>query len=168
MRYQGKISRWKDEQGFGFVSPDGGGQPIFVHIKSFARRHRRPADDDIVSYERRTDASGRMQAVNVAFAGECGPAARSAGRSNAALIIAMAFLLMLGSLFMAGRLPAAVAGLYLLASVAAFIVYALDKSAAQRQQWRTQESTLHLLALIGGWPGALAAQQLLRHKSKKP
>ncbi|PKO61660.1 MAG: DUF1294 domain-containing protein, partial [Betaproteobacteria bacterium HGW-Betaproteobacteria-17] len=35
-------------------------------------------------------------------------------------------------------------------------------------RWRTQESTLHLFALAGGWPGALAAQKLLRHKSSKP
>ncbi|MDP3638593.1 MAG: DUF1294 domain-containing protein, partial [Azonexus sp.] len=45
--------------------------------------------------------------------------------------------------------------------------YALDKSAAQGGRWRTQESTLHLLALIGGWPGALIAQNRLRHKSRK-
>jgi uncharacterized membrane protein YsdA (DUF1294 family) len=44
----------------------------------------------------------------------------------------------------------------------------LDKSAARRDRWRTRESTLHLLGAIGGWPGALAAQQLLRHKSAKP
>jgi uncharacterized membrane protein YsdA (DUF1294 family) len=66
-----------------------------------------------------------------------------------------------------GRLPFAVLGLYLAASVVTFMVYALDKSAAKRDQWRTQESTLHLFALIGGWPGALAAQRLLRHKSLK-
>jgi len=46
-------------------------------------------------------------------------------------------------------------------------VYALDKSAAKKGAWRTQESTLHLLSLAGGWPGALIAQQKLRHKSKK-
>ena len=166
MRYQGKISRWKDEQGFGFIRPDGGGQPIFVHIKSFTRRHRRPADNDIVTYERKTDASGRAQAVHVAFAAERVPAA--AGRSHAAPIIAITFLAMVAALVMAGRLPPAVVGLYLLASVIAFVAYALDKSAAQRDQWRTRESTLHLLALIGGWPGALAAQRLLRHKSSKP
>jgi hypothetical protein len=31
----------------------------------------------------------------------------------------------------------------------------------------TSESTLHVLALVGGWPGALIAQNRLRHKSKK-
>jgi uncharacterized membrane protein YsdA (DUF1294 family) len=48
-----------------------------------------------------------------------------------------------------------------------YAAYALDKSAAKKGAWRTQESTLHLLALAGGWPGALIAQQTLRHKSKK-
>jgi uncharacterized membrane protein YsdA (DUF1294 family) len=32
---------------------------------------------------------------------------------------------------------------------------------------KTPESNLHLLALAGGWPGALFAQQFLRHKSAK-
>lgn len=46
-------------------------------------------------------------------------------------------------------------------------MYALDKSAAKAGSFRTQESTLHLLALVGGWPGAMIAQQTLRHKTKK-
>lgn len=58
-------------------------------------------------------------------------------------------------------------GLYLGASLVAFVVYAWDKSAARNSQWRTKESTLHMIALLGGWPGALFAQKLLRHKSKK-
>lgn len=70
-------------------------------------------------------------------------------------------------LVFAGKLPFAVLGLYLAASSIAFGAYAFDKSAARNDQWRIQESTLHLFALIGGWPGALAAQRLLRHKSKK-
>jgi uncharacterized membrane protein YsdA (DUF1294 family) len=56
---------------------------------------------------------------------------------------------------------------YLGASAVAFLAYALDKSAARHDRWRTQETTLHIFGLIGGWPGALAAQELLRHKSKK-
>ena len=51
------------------------------------------------------------------------------------------------------------------ASIITFLVYAIDKSAARRGGWRTPERTLHLLALAGGWPGALLAQQLLRHKT---
>ena len=56
---------------------------------------------------------------------------------------------------------------YGIASLVAFVAYALDKSAARHGRWRTPESTLHGLGLVGGWPGALLAQQLLRHKSSK-
>ncbi|MGL5391696.1 MAG: DUF1294 domain-containing protein [Shewanella sp.] len=64
-------------------------------------------------------------------------------------------------------LPVTIASGYLCLSLLTFIAYAIDKSAAKRGRWRTKESTLHLLALMGGWPGAVIAQQLLRHKSAK-
>lgn len=57
--------------------------------------------------------------------------------------------------------------LYGIASFMTFIVYALDKSAAKNGRWRVKESTLHLLSVLGGWPGAFMAQKLLRHKSSK-
>lgn len=65
------------------------------------------------------------------------------------------------------RPPPGVALVYLVLSAVAFVAYAIDKSAARRGARRTPESTLHLLALLGGWPGALLAQQFLRHKSTK-
>jgi uncharacterized membrane protein YsdA (DUF1294 family) len=60
-----------------------------------------------------------------------------------------------------------IAAWFVAASVVTFFVYAIDKSAARRRAWRTPERTLHMLALAGGWPGALLAQQFLRHKSAK-
>ncbi len=59
------------------------------------------------------------------------------------------------------------AALYAIASAVCFIAYAFDKSAARKGRRRTPERTLLLLGLAGGWPGGLAAQQLLRHKSSK-
>jgi uncharacterized membrane protein YsdA (DUF1294 family) len=56
---------------------------------------------------------------------------------------------------------------YLVASFITFIVYALDKSAAKRGARRTPEVTLHFLSLVGGWPGAVLAQGLFRHKTMK-
>jgi uncharacterized membrane protein YsdA (DUF1294 family) len=56
---------------------------------------------------------------------------------------------------------------YTLLSVLTFIAYWWDKRQALARRWRTQESTLQLLALLGGWPGALLAQAYLRHKSQK-
>ena len=52
-------------------------------------------------------------------------------------------------------------------SAATFLVYAADKSAAQRGRWRVSERTLHLWSLLGGWPGAFLAQRVLRHKTRK-
>ena len=167
MRYKGKITNWKDDQGFGFIAPNGGGKEVFVHIKSFANRQRRPVVNEIVTYELEADADGRAPAKSVAFAGERVPSATSSGRSNVSLILAAAFLVFVTGSAFVGKLPFAVLGLYLIASALAFVAYALDKSAARNDQWRTNEGTLHLFALVGGWPGALAAQRLLHHKSKK-
>ena len=69
-------------------------------------------------------------------------------------------------MFAAG-LPFIIFGAYLFVSTVTYLAYAIDKSAAQAGRWRISEQTLQLLALAGGWPGALLAQQQLRHKSKK-
>lgn len=58
-------------------------------------------------------------------------------------------------------------GVYLLMSLTAFIAFAIDKRAAGRDRRRTPERVLHTLEFLGGWPGALAAVYLLRHKSAK-
>lgn len=65
------------------------------------------------------------------------------------------------------QLPFWVAGLYLAGSLVCFVVYAIDKAAAGAGRWRISENTLILLGLAGGWPGAIVAQQTLRHKSSK-
>jgi uncharacterized membrane protein YsdA (DUF1294 family) len=64
-------------------------------------------------------------------------------------------------------IPLWVAALYLAASIVCFIGYAVDKSAAKAGRRRVPEKTLLLLGLIGGWPGAIIAQQTLRHKTQK-
>lgn len=110
---------------------------------------------------------GRSRAHRVAFVGERTATSTPTRRSNIPLLSALLFLVFLATMVFAGWLPYPVLWLYLGASLIAFVAYALDKSAAIHARRRTGESTLHLLGLIGGWPGALAAQQLLRHKSGK-
>ncbi len=56
---------------------------------------------------------------------------------------------------------------YLGISVVTFGVYGLDKRKAKLARWRIKESTLHLLELLGGWPGGLVAQRYFHHKSRK-
>lgn len=166
MRYQGKITSWKDEKGFGFITPNGGGDAVFVHIKSFVHRQKRPAGNDIVTYELRADAKGRVQAANVAFAVRRGAPVTAKGHNNRSLI-AVAFLAFVAAAVLIGKLPLVILVFYLIASVIAFGAYALDKSAARRDEQRIRETTLQFFALLGGWPGALAAQGMLRHKTRK-
>ena len=67
----------------------------------------------------------------------------------------------------AGALPWWVPVGYGALGLVAFIAYGLDKDAAKRGAPRISESTLLMLGFAGGWPGALVAQQLFRHKTRK-
>ncbi len=94
-------------------------------------------------------------------------ASRSGSRGNAALWPLPAFACLYLAVTLAWGVSWWVAAFYAGISLLTFTVYAWDKAAARAGRWRTAESTLHLLALAGGWPGALLAQQWLRHKSVK-
>ncbi|WP_219405647.1 DUF1294 domain-containing protein [Pseudomonas sp. Colony2] len=56
---------------------------------------------------------------------------------------------------------------YGVVSVVAFLLYWSDKRKAREDSWRTPENVLHAVELAGGWPGALIAQQVFRHKTRK-
>lgn len=63
---------------------------------------------------------------------------------------------------------AAIAIWMLVAGVTAFVLHGVDKRAAIKGRRRIPEARLHLVELLGGWPGALAAMMLFRHKIRKP
>ncbi len=48
-----------------------------------------------------------------------------------------------------------------------FALYGFDKRRARVAGRRVSEQTLHLLAFMGGWPGAFLGQQYFRHKTQK-
>lgn len=80
---------------------------------------------------------------------------------------AVLFFGIVGLSVFSGKIPGLVFSLYGAISIVTFFIYQADKIAARKGTWRIPEATLHLLSLIGGWPGAIIAQQMLRHKSKK-
>lgn len=82
-------------------------------------------------------------------------------------VMAIAFMLVVLAAVLMSAIPMPILLGYLVASSTTFGAYALDKVAAERGAWRTSEGTLHLLALAGGWPGAMIAQNSLRHKTRK-
>lgn len=167
MRTKGTIASWNEDKGYGFISPLSGGKQVFIHISAFSNRGRRPQAGQIVTYGIATDKQGRPCAANATLAGDRLPEPKAKRRGTISIAIATLFIGLVGASVFAGRIPAAIFSLYVLASLVTYGAYALDKSAARKGKWRTQESTLHFFALAGGWPGALIAQQTLRHKSRK-
>ena len=167
MRTQGRITHWNTDKGYGFITPGTGAKQVFVHISAFRNRGESPAINQLVEFALSTDKQGRPCAVRVTRAGERLPG--EIKRNDRYFYIAGAglFLLLVAASVAVGRLPPEILLLYLGASLVTFFMYFWDKSAARTGAWRTQESTLHLLSLLGGWPGALIAQQTLRHKSRK-
>ncbi|KAF2830986.1 DUF1294-domain-containing protein [Ophiobolus disseminans] len=54
-----------------------------------------------------------------------------------------------------------------LASITTFFFYGYDKMQARNLEWRVREATLHALAMVGGWPGALVGMHYFQHKTRK-
>lgn len=167
MRYQGRLADWNDDKGFGFVVPNGGGDKAFVHIKAFARVSRRPVDGDVITYTVARDTRGRLQANAIRFVGETAPVDDRAKPGRFGPAFALLFVATLTGTVFTEQLPMNVLLAYAAVSTIAFIAYGLDKSAATAGRQRTPETTLHFLGLICGWPGALLAQRVFRHKSRK-
>jgi len=167
MLVKGKITQWDDEKGFGFIQPLLKGERVFVHIKALQNRARRPVNGEVVTYTVGKDEQGRLQAQQVTFAGEKRKIKAAKAASRWPLLLVMLFAALLFTAQISAKLPLYVPLLYAVLSLVAFFAYWWDKRKAQAGQWRTRESSLQLLALIGGWPGAILAQNYLRHKSQK-
>ena len=178
MERLGKVSEWNDDRGFGFIVPvDGEPARVFFHVRDYRLDGRRPEVGELVKFtaQRQPDGKWRAQAVRrtVPVSRQSKPAARAIAAPRPASPLTGAttvvlYALLIGWAIRGDRLPFEAVFVVLGLSAITFVAYALDKHAAQTGRWRTPESTLHLLELAGGWPGAWVAQQLLRHKSRKP
>jgi len=167
MRNKGKISSWDDKKGFGFITPMTGGKRIFIHIKAFKNRNRRPAEGMVVTYTSSKDKQGRPCASDAEMAGIKPVQSTKANIGIFPITGITVFFSVVVLLVFSSQMPIEVFLLYLVASLLTFIMYYFDKSAAKEGAWRTSEGTLHLLSVIGGWPGAIIAQKKFRHKTRK-
>lgn len=159
----GVLVDWNDERGFGFVEADAG--RLFVHISAFPADGGRPQPGDPVRFEVGSGPDRRMRAVRAVRA--TSPTRWRVRVQPLPLAVTLIFLVTLASLIAVQKLPLWLGAVYLVASVTAYALYAADKRRAIAGSWRISEMTLQVVAMLGGWPGAVLAQQLLRHKSSK-
>ena len=167
MRLKGKLIKWNDEKAFGFIVPNGGGDHVFIHKSAFSNRQRKPQINDTITFSITKDKQGRYCADEATFSGEKLKKKQAKSVNKLSIYLSVIFLGLIVAASAIGYLPVNLVSVYLGGSSLTFILYAYDKSKAQRGAWRTPESTLHLFSLAGGWPGAAIAQQTLRHKSQK-
>lgn len=183
-RQQGRITKWQDDKGFGFIET-GAGESVFFHISEF-KAPRRPTNGDEVVFTIGQDNQGRLQAKQVqelAFVqqqmaeknlqirkrnSQKSQQAEFEERQKKRLFLGVGFYGVLILLATTNKLSWLVVGWYAVLGLVTYMIYAKDKAAAQNNDWRTPESTLHLLSALGGWVGAMVAQTYLRHKSQKP
>ena len=183
-KQQGVVKKWQDDKGFGFIETETGAA-VFFHVSEF-KAQRRPTIGEQVVFTVGQDSQGRLQAKQVQELGfvqqkmaqkNSQIRQRNAKRSHQAefetgqkkrLVLGLGFYAILALLAVMQKISWLVVGWYFVLGLITYGMYAKDKAAAQSGEWRTPESTLHLLSILGGWVGAMVAQTYLRHKSQKP
>lgn len=175
---KGSLIKWNDQKGFGFIRVEGEEEDHFVHITAFKRgMTRRPEVGDSVRF-RPSDLPGKKRVSFARIEGmayevaEPRPAAPKPfvlvpkPRSWATNLLIMLPLVLSGYLLIAARNPLPFFS-YIVFSILTMFIYGTDKAHAAIRSWRIPESYLHLLEIMGGWPGALMAQNDFRHKTRK-
>ena len=171
-RVRGTIANWNDARGFGFAQPASGGPQIFVHIRAFPRGVETPKVGDALTFEVEQTPEGKTRARFALPDAAVGattlpPRYGTTATSILSYLPIVAFAVLYFVVQILWHPPLWIISLYVGASLLAFIVYLADKSAAAAGGWRVSESALLLLGLAGGWPGALVAQHVLHHKTRK-
>jgi uncharacterized membrane protein YsdA (DUF1294 family)/cold shock CspA family protein len=172
--HKGTLVLWNDDRGFGFVRPDHGGEDFFIHITAFRKgTTRRPEIGDHVHYQIAQEVRAKKRIAYAVLEGVPVQQFNQASQDPRYrlrrwliyIVIRLPFLLSCWVLWKT-RNPIPLF-LYVFLSTLTILFYGADKKRALRNRWRIPESYLHLLELLGGWPGALLAQQDFRHKLTK-
>jgi len=167
IRKKGILTKWNDDKGYGFITPLGETKEIFVHISEYQGR---PSLNDKLSFTLSKDKNNRDCAIDVIkfHKAKLTPSAKETNTIGILPILAISiFYLILFYFSKKGSIQIYTIPYYVVISIFTFFIYSKDKDYAQAGSWRISENTLHLLSILGGWTGALIAQNKLQHKSSK-
>lgn len=170
---RGKLVKWNDDRGFGFIQSNDQSLEVFLHISDVDRPIRSPRVGDMIYYQTISGKNGKPRASRAKIQGatalRASPKFKPVSVTLVLKVALLALLPIMGSIhFTVTQANPTPLFLYLAMSGVTFIQYHEDKFRAQERRWRISESRLHLLELCGGWLGGYVAQQVLRHKSSKP
>lgn len=84
---KGVLKTWKEDRGFGFITPDNGGRDVFIHITALGEIDRRPLPGDTIHYQVARDRNGKFRAINAQIDGVLtnNQATKSASKDKSAL-----------------------------------------------------------------------------------
>lgn len=197
MEQQGLLKSWSDDKGFGFIQPQHGGAQVFAHISAMRGDRRPVSGDRVLYIASQDGQGRlRAEHVRVAgglaldqpairVKPRSAPSPADGANPNKAprkrassgptqylglkitLFAGLCSLPLLGSVQLLGWGFMWPLLTYAAVSSISFMQYWQDKRSALRGRWRTPENAMHLVELLGGWPGALLAQQCFRHKTRK-
>jgi cold shock CspA family protein len=69
MIQKGRLAKWNDDRGFGFIKPDADGEEIFIHVSALRHMARRPRLGDVICYQLNIDGNGNRKAVHASIEG---------------------------------------------------------------------------------------------------
>ena len=187
IQQQGRIIKWQEGRGTGFIETEAG-ESILFHVSELKAAYLPKVGDEVI-FTIGKDSMGRIEAQqiqefadvklsimnksqekyqhNSKYQQQRSYQAEFEAMRKKHLLLGIGFYAVLILLAVMGKLSWLFIVWYILLGLITYLIYARDKLAAQRGRWRIPESTLHILSVLGGWVGAMIAQNYLRHKSKK-
>merc|ERR1712238_144705 len=82
MSATGTVKKFMEDKGFGFITPDAGGDDVFIHIKQCNGAESLSEGDSVTYDEEWNDKKGKMQGANCTVSGGGGGGGGGGGKGK--------------------------------------------------------------------------------------